>query len=232
MPLSKCRVGCTRLVSNVQASPRSKSIHSPVPVKPVWPMVSAEQACAARPAGELALPAAGAVLEHRCADRRQHRVRGAAGRARLARNRARPRPCRTARHGPSRRPAPQQFSSCTSPFSTRPRHMQRSVATAGPGGGPKPRPSPSGQAPSGCAGQPLDRDAEQDEVDVGIDRRGVCFHSRCSTKARSRVGIVAIGVDRLDRGKERAVRQAVAEGQRALVGAGDIVLAQVGDRGR
>ena len=32
------------MVSRVQASPRSKSIQSPVPVKPVWPIVSAEQA--------------------------------------------------------------------------------------------------------------------------------------------------------------------------------------------
>ena len=43
----RCRdggVGWTRLVSSVQASPRSKSTHRPVPVKPVWPIVSAEQA--------------------------------------------------------------------------------------------------------------------------------------------------------------------------------------------
>src|SRR5436305_7794313 len=44
MPLSKWRVGWTRLVSRVQAMPRPKSIHSPVPVKPVCPIVSSEQA--------------------------------------------------------------------------------------------------------------------------------------------------------------------------------------------
>ena len=38
--MSRCRVGWTRLVSSDQATPRSKSIQSPVPVKPVWPMVS------------------------------------------------------------------------------------------------------------------------------------------------------------------------------------------------
>ena len=44
MPLLAWRVGWTRLVSSAQPKPRSKSIHSPVPVKPVWPIVSAEQA--------------------------------------------------------------------------------------------------------------------------------------------------------------------------------------------
>src|SRR5690606_23838116 len=42
MTLSKGRVGWTRLVSSVQARRRAKSIHRPVPVKPVWPMVSPE----------------------------------------------------------------------------------------------------------------------------------------------------------------------------------------------
>ena len=39
-----CRDGCTRLVSSVQARPRSASIHSPVPVKPVCPIVPGEHA--------------------------------------------------------------------------------------------------------------------------------------------------------------------------------------------
>jgi hypothetical protein len=42
-------------------------------------------------------------------------------------------------------------------------------------------------------------------------------------------GIVAIGVDRLDRGQEGAVGQAIAKGQPAFRRMDDIVLAQIGD---
>ena len=79
------------------------------------------------------------------------------------------------------------------------------------------------------AGDPLDRDAEQDEVDVRIDRRAVAPFALQDEGAQP-VGIVAIGVDRLDRGQEGAVGEAVAEGQPALGRVGDVILAQVGDR--
>ena len=99
MPVSRCRVGCTRLVSSVQATPRRKSIQTPVPVKPVCPIVSSEHAsppdqpaCRASHPGCACRPVA-------CACRR--------GRARArpttpARHRARRRPFRIARHAPMR----------------------------------------------------------------------------------------------------------------------------------
>ncbi len=43
------------------------------------------------------------------------------------------------------------------------------------------------------------------------------------------VRIIAIGVDRLDGGEEGAVREAVAKGEPAFRGIGDVILAQVGD---
>jgi hypothetical protein len=78
------------------------------------------------------------------------------------------------------------------------------------------------------AGDPLDRDPEQDEVDVGIDGRAgppLALQDEGPEPRR----VAAIGVDRLDRGEEGAVGEAVAEGQPPL-GRLEIILAKVRDR--
>ena len=125
MPLSKCRVGCTRLVSSVQARPRAKSSHSPVPVNPVWPMVSAVQWSPpdqpmegrSQPCVRLSLsgvrinPSAGVSRSNPCAK--------SSSDAAVPNRPACPEPC-----------SAKQFSSCTSPQTTRPRHGSCSVAAA------------------------------------------------------------------------------------------------------
>ena len=93
------RVGWTRLVSRVQATPRSKSIHRPVPVKPVWPMVCRAGMVAARPAGMRAAPSPGCASAHRRADRGEIGGRGAVPSSSRAAKSSTPRPCRTGRHG-------------------------------------------------------------------------------------------------------------------------------------
>ncbi|MFO1061781.1 MAG: hypothetical protein U1E53_33020 [Dongiaceae bacterium] len=127
-------------------------------------------------------------------------------------------------------PAPssaKQFSSCTSPHSTRPRQAQRSVATAWSGSAAKPNPGPGSMARSRRPASRSSADAEQDEVDVGIDRRAG-LPIPLQHEGAQPLRVAAIGVDRLDRREGRLVPEVLAEGDLALPGA-RIVLAQVGD---
>src|SRR5690606_26316372 len=61
------------------------------------------------------------------------------------------------------------------------------------------------------ASQPLDGDAKQNEVDVGIDRRAG-LPDALEDEGAERRRVLTVGVERLDRGKVRLVRQALPEG--------------------
>ena len=172
MPVSRWRVGWTRLVRSDQARPRSKSSHRPGAGEAGMADRRVRTGGAAGPARVLRLEA----------DRPRRRLprpdRGEAGgreaacrRAGRGRSRAPRRSCRRGRHGPMRRRArrrsrraPRRASRARARRSVRSRRRARRVR-------------PEGEARrqrllgERAAGQALDRDAEQDEVDVGIDRR-------------------------------------------------------------
>ena len=77
------------------------------------------------------------------------------------------------------------------------------------------------------SGDALDGDAEQHEVDVGIDRRPALPDALQDERAQG-LGILAVGVERLDAGQMRLMRQALPEGEAPLGGV-HVVLAQVRD---
>ena len=89
---------------------------------------------------------------------------------------------------PAAPPSAKAFSSCTSPRITRPRQVQRSVAAVSVGSGRQVRLRRRLQSRQGRSGQPLDGDAQQHEIDVGIDRRAGAATTRCRMKARSVAG--------------------------------------------
>ena len=222
MPLSRWRVGCTRLVSSAQAIPRAE----------IDPQTGAGEAgmtdgvlrtrAAAGPSVVSGLPAQRARGGCRI---RMPASAGSAPCSRPAPHPARRRWCRTARHGRPRRRARR-----------RSRHAPRRAA---PGRarcsarwpricrvGAEARPAGSGCAAERRAGQPLDGDAEQHEIDVGIDRRPRLPDPLQNERAQRR-RIEAVGVERLDRRQVGFVAQALAEGQPAFRRR-RIVLPQVG----
>ena len=150
MPVSRWRVGCTRLVSSAQASPRRKSIHTPVPVKPVWPIVSSEQALPPdQPSCRASQP------RHRVADCRL-RISASHGSAPCSRRCAASRTPSIVPNSPAWPAAPpsaKAFSSCTSPRITRPRQVQRSVAAVFAGSAPQASPAASASIAQGTSGQ-------------------------------------------------------------------------------
>ena len=77
------------------------------------------------------------------------------------------------------------------------------------------------------SGQPLDGDAEQHEIDVGINRRPV-LPDPLQDEGAQRRRVQTIGVERLDRGQVGLMAQALAERQAALRRVA-IVLPQVGN---
>ncbi len=130
---------------------------------------------------------------------------------------------------PDAPPSAKAFSSCTCPRITRPRHVQRSVAAHCAGSGRKVKPGSSGCSDQRLAREAFDRDAEQDEIDVGIDGRTsppFPLKHECAKGLR----ILPVAVERLDPGQVRLVLQALAERQPALGGVGDVVLPQIRDR--
>ena len=167
--------------SSVHASPRPKSIHSPVPVKPVWPMVSS-RSTHRRPASRVArFPAqrargrlagsrlAQAVLSLQQIQRRvQHAIDGA--------------------EQPGMAAAPPECKSVFVMHFTA-HHPAAPDAALGRGGIGRvgvARRNSAGNAysPSTRPRQPLDGDTEEHEIDVGIDRR-TGLPCRCRMKARS-----------------------------------------------
>ena len=129
---------------------------------------------------------------------------------------------------PAAPPRAKAFSSCTSPRMTRPRQVQRSVAAHVPGSGRNDRPGRRGWSSRGRPRQALDGDAEQDEVDVGVDGRTRAPTRGCRTNARKRRRVLAVGVERFDGGEVGSVGQALAEGEVAFGRIGG-VLPQVRD---
>ena len=103
---------------------------------------------------------------------------------------------------------------------TRPRQVQRSVAAVSAGSGRQAKPVRQRQLASEHAGQPLDGNAQQHEIDVGIDRRARPPDPLQDEGAQRR-RILAIGVERLDRRQVRLVAQALAERQPPLRRAGE-----------
>src|SRR5690348_11883504 len=83
---------------------------------------------------------------------------------------------------------------------------------------------PAGQR---LAGDALNRDTEEDEIDVRVNGRTVPPLALEDERTQAR-RIVAISVDRLDRREEGAMDEAVPEAQPALGCLVDIVLTQVG----
>jgi hypothetical protein len=80
------------------------------------------------------------------------------------------------------------------------------------------------QRPSGEA---LDGDAEQHEVDVGIDRRSAAPHP-LQDEGPQGFRVLAVGVERLDPGQVGLMGEAPAEGETPLGGV-HVVLAQIRD---
>ena len=81
------------------------------------------------------------------------------------------------------------------------------------------------------AREAFDRDAEQDEIDVGINGRTsppFPLKHECAKGLR----ILPVAVEGLDPGQVRLVLQALAERQLALGGVGDVVLPEIRDRDR
>jgi hypothetical protein len=102
------------------------------------------------------------------------------------------------------------------------------------GGGTRRRIGPEGEAlgqrlvDQGLTRKPLDGDAEQEEVDVGIDRRSRRPHP-LQDEGPQGLRVLAVGVEGLHRRQMRLVREALAEGEPAL-GRVHVVLAQIRDR--
>jgi hypothetical protein len=224
MPLSAWRVGWTRLVSRVQARPGPEVDPEAGSGEPGMPDGRGRTGLPAGPVGTPPLPSMGAGL--------RQGLRGEAGslcELRLGKVEKRVRRTEEARVAG----APQRVAVLVMDLAVH--DVPAPSAGLGRGAGLGVRREaearPGVHLADRDALQPLERDAEQDEVDVGIDRRGQVPPLALQDERTQRRGIGAIGVDRLHRREGGEMAEAVPEGDAALPAVG-MILAEVGDDGR
>jgi L-aminopeptidase/D-esterase-like protein len=171
-------------LSSVHATPRRKSIHNPVPVKPVWPIVSGEQPSPPDHPGWRASHPTVRVLVARV---RIASIPAGEKRSPLSTPRAKSITPSTVPNAPACPAAPPKanaFSSCTMPRITLPRHAQCSVAAHSIGLGLNIKPRGGGKSSSSA---PVSRSmAMPSSMKLMSEYTGgPARHSLCRMKARS-----------------------------------------------
>ena len=183
---------------------------------------------AARPAVEPRFPSDRPVAGNACADRGKHRCR-------------RPRPVEKpggkledAANGAEKPGMPGAAAQCKTVFvmdfalQHPPPPAAMFSGDRWPGRWPPAQPRRQALRIERATRQAFDRNAEEQEVDVRIDRRAGA-PGALQDEGPQAIRIVPIGVDRFDGGQMGAMRQAIPERQPAFGGAGNVVLTQIGN---